>query len=370
MKNSTLSKKAGIAVDIVMYALMLAQMLYIFTGNTLHEFLGIGFFVCLIVHIILKRKWIKALIKGKLKGASKAQKFSSLVTVLLFICTILMMLSSMGVSRVIFPWFKMLRSSDLHRYFATAELTLAVVHGFMHVYVRTKKKKRPVLLIILVSILSLCFGLFAVPYMNRHFKKVEIVYAESVYGEKVDWKGKKPLVVYFTRLGNTDFDEDIDAVSGASLLRADGELMGSCQLIADMIQDIIDCDKKAITLTGEKYPSSYGKTVSVAGDELKENARPAIEPIDVSNCDSIILVYPLWWGTVPPAVSTFLESADFSGKTVYLVATQGSSGFSSSTKDIKESAKGADVREVISIYCEDIPQARSRLVQKLKELNS
>ena len=66
-----------------------------------------------------------------------------------------------------------------------------------------------------------------VPYLNRHFKVVRISYAEKVHGEKVDWKGSKPLVVYFTRLGNTDFDDDVDAVSGASLLLADGKLMGT-----------------------------------------------------------------------------------------------------------------------------------------------
>lgn len=369
MKNKSLAKILGIAVDAVMYALMLAQMLYIFTGNTLHEILGIVFFVCLAVHIVIKRKWLAALVKGKLKGSSKAQKFACVVTALLFVCTILMMLSSMGVSRMIFPWFTFFGSSSLHRYLATAELTLAVIHGCMHAYVRTAKKKKTLVLIILASVVSLCFGLFAVPYMNRHFKKVEVGYAQAVQGEKVQWVGTKPLVVYYTRLGNTDFDEDIDAVSGASLLRADGELMGSNQLIADMLEDILDCDKKAITQTGDKYPSSYAKTVSVAVDELKADARPPIEPIDVADYDSIILVYPLWWGTVPPAVSTFLESADFGGKTIYLIATQGSSGFSKSTGDIKKSAKGADVKEVMSIYCEDIPDSRGELVKWLKELN-
>jgi len=360
--------KIGIAADIAMYAIMLVQMFYIFTGNTVHEITGIAFFVCLTVHIIIKRKHIKAMLTGKLKNAGKAQKFSAFVTCLLFVSMILLMLTSMGVSRLLFPWFKFLQSPDLHRCLAAAVFTLAAVHGGMHFYIRTRKKKRAALLITLIAAACLALSLFGPPYINRHFRIVKVDHDKAVQGEKVQWNGKKPLVVYFTRLGNTDFDDDVDAVSGASLMYADGVLTGSNQLIADMLKDMLDCDTKPITLTGEKYPSSYGATVSAASKQLKNDARPEIEPIDVSGSDSMILVYPLWWGTVPPPVSTFLESTDLRGKTIYLVATQGSSGFSKSTGDIKKSASGADVKEVISIYCEDIPTCRDTLLQHIKKI--
>lgn len=123
----------------------------------------------------------------------------------------------------------------------------------------------------------------------------------------VEWQGDKTLVVYFTRMGNSNFEPDVDAVSGASLLMSDGEMMGNNQLLARMVCDITDFESEAITLTGEKYPSSYSDTIAVASDELRAQARPAIEPIDVSNYDSIILIYPLWWGSIPMPVATFLE---------------------------------------------------------------
>ena len=366
--DSRIKKRIGIAAEIIMYTVMLIQMLYIFTGNTLHEITGICFFVCIVLHIFIKRKWIKALVTGKMKGTGKARLFSVIITCLLFLSTAALMLSSMDVSRLIFPWFRVFGSSVLHRYLAAAVLTLSAVHGGMYFYVRTKKKKKTVVFILLISLVCAGFGLLGVPYINRHFKTVDINYSDAVHGEKAEWKGKKPLAVYFTRLGNTDFDDDVDAVSGASLMYADGELMGSNRLIADMLEDITGCDKKAVTLTGKRYSSSYSATLSEASRELKDKARPDIEPIDVSGYDSIILVYPLWWGTVPPPVSTFLESADLSGKTIYLIATQGSSGFSKSTQDIKESAKGAEVKEVMSIYCDDIPECREKLLNWVKEM--
>ena len=364
-----MTKKIGTAVDILMYGLMLAQLMYVFTGNTLHEILGITFFVCLVIHMIIKRKWIKALFTGKLKNASRPQKLSAVITCLLFLSIVVMMLSSMGVSRMIFPWFKVMGSADLHRYLAASTLSLSALHGGMHFYIRAKRKKRAAVLTVLAALACAAAALYGVPYINRHFRTVEVYYSEAVHGERAELSSPKPLIVYFTRLGNTDFEPDVDAVSGASLLLADGRLMGSDQLLADMLEDITGCEKRAVTLTGKKYSSSYGATVSEAIDEIRADARPGIEPIDISGYDSIILIYPLWWGTVPPAVSTFLESGDFTGKTIYLIATQGSSGFSSSTEDIRSQAPGAEVVEVMSIYCDDIPKARERLLEWARTLS-
>ena len=353
-----------------MYLLLLLQMAYVFVGNTVHELLGIGFFVCLIIHIVIKHRITFAIFKKHSSKRSKPRLISDIVTVALLICCIVMMLSSMGVSRTLFPWFRFLGSAAFHRYMATAVLALSVIHGGMKGYMISKRKKRAAVLISLGTAAALAFGLFGVPYLNRHFKKVDISYSEKVTGSKLEWRGKKTLVVYFTRLGNTDFDADADAVSGASLLLADGKLMGNTQLLADMLHDIAGFDCKAVTLTGKKYPSSYSSTISVASKELKDDARPPIEPIDTSAYEQIILVYPLWWGTVPMPLATFLEQSEISGKKIFLIATQGSYGFGSSTKDIKKMASGADVEEVMSIYCDDIPDSRSRLEDWLKEINS
>ncbi len=369
MDKNKLSKHLGTAVDILMFAILIVQMTYVFVGNTVHELLGIGFFLCLVCHIVLKRRQILAIFKKRQTARSMPRLISDCVTVALFACCIALMLSSMGVSRMIFPWFKNIGSASLHRYLATATLTLSVIHGGMKGYMRTKKKKRAVILIALGAAAALALGLAGVPYLNRHFKKVEISYSEKVSGEKLEWNGKKTLVVYFTRIGNTDFEPDVDAVSGASLLLADGRLMGNTQLMADMLSDIAGFERRAITLTGEKYPSGYSSTISVASKELKEDARPGIEPIDVSGYEQIILVYPIWWFTLPAPVATFLEQTDLSGKTVYLLATQGSSGFGSSTEDARAMAHGAEFIEGLSIYCDDIPDSRAALKDWLAGIN-
>ncbi len=357
-------KTVGRTVDILMYTLLVIQMLYIFTGNNAHEILGILFFICLAVHIVLKRWWFCTVLKS---GKSGQRRFFDIITCLLILTVILLMLSSMGVSRFIFPSVHVLGIPTLHRILATVTLTLSVLHGGMHGIWRAENKKTAVTLVILACILSAAFGLFLVPYMNRHLRKVEISYDEKVKGEQVEWNGKKPLVVYFTRMGNTDFDPDVDAVSGASLLIADGEMMGSNRLLADMVCDILDCDSAAITLTGKRYPSSYNETVAVAGEELMSRARPGVEPVDVEEYDSVILIYPLWWGSVPMPVASFLEQNDFGGRKIYLIATQGSSGYGNTVSEIEALCPGATVIPGASIYCEDITDAREELLKVIRQ---
>lgn len=365
MDKKKLIWKAGRAAEILMYIILVVQIFYVFTGNTLHEILGVGFFICLAVHLIIKRKHLPLLLRRGNKSDNR--RFSDAVIILLFAALSVMILSSMGVSRLLFPWFRFAGGSGLHVYTAAAVFSLSVLHGGMYFYVRTKKKRMAVL-IALACAASLASVLALVPYLDRHFKVVSIRNDEAVSGEKIDWNREKPLVVYFTRVGNTNFEPDVDAVSGASLLLADGELKGNTQLLAEMTEDAAGFEVRAITLTGERYPSGYNATVSVAGRELHDKARPAIEQIDISCYEEVILIYPLWWGTVPMPVATFLEENDFTGKKLYLIATQGSSGYGSSAEDISAMAKGAEVHRVMSIYCDDIPDARERITDWLRDL--
>ena len=57
-------------------------------------------------------------------------------------------------------------------------------------------------------------------------------------------------------------------------------------------------------------------------------SRPEIVTGDLSfeNYDTIFLGFPIWWGTAPKVVHTFLEKYDFSGKKIIIFATSGSSG--------------------------------------------
>lgn len=65
--------------------------------------------------------------------------------------------------------------------------------------------------------------------------------------------------------------------------------------------------------------------------------RPALaeKPVDISQYDTIFLGFPIWWYVAPTIINTFLESNDFSGKTIILFATSGGSGFGNTVQELK-----------------------------------
>ena len=82
--------------------------------------------------------------------------------------------------------------------------------------------------------------------------------------------------------------------------------------------------------------------------EMKDkSSRPALNDRDaqIENYDLIFIGYPVWWYICPKIINTFLESYEFSGKTVVLFATSGGSGFGSAVNDLKVSAPKATIKE-------------------------
>lgn len=68
------------------------------------------------------------------------------------------------------------------------------------------------------------------------------------------------------------------------------------------------------------------------------NARPAIfgSVENMEEYSTIVLGYPIWHGQAPRIISTFLESYDFSGKTILPFCTSHSSGIGSSADNLHE----------------------------------
>ena len=71
-------------------------------------------------------------------------------------------------------------------------------------------------------------------------------------------------------------------------------------------------------------------------NDLDKSVRPAIagEKISLDSYDTVYLGYPIWWGQEPRIIDTFLESYDFSEKTVIPFCTSASSGISTSERNI------------------------------------
>ena len=67
------------------------------------------------------------------------------------------------------------------------------------------------------------------------------------------------------------------------------------------------------------------------------DARPAISGsvADMEQYDTVLLGYPIWHGQAPRIISAFLESYDFTGKTIVPFCTSGSSGNDKSLRNLQ-----------------------------------
>ena len=74
-------------------------------------------------------------------------------------------------------------------------------------------------------------------------------------------------------------------------------------------------------------------------------SRPAIKTKidDMDQYDTVFVGFPIWWYREPSIIDTFMESYDFTGKTVIPFATSGGSGLGDSFKNMQELAPGAKV---------------------------
>lgn len=117
--------------------------------------------------------------------------------------------------------------------------------------------------------------------------------------------------------------------------------------VAEHIADGLDADLYEI-VPEEPYTDEdldYNDDSSRSTIEMNDPAsRPAISGSveDMSQYDIVFIGYPIWWGEAPRIVSTFVESYDFSGKTVVPFCTSGGSGVGSSDSNLAALTDGAE----------------------------
>ncbi len=82
--------------------------------------------------------------------------------------------------------------------------------------------------------------------------------------------------------------------------------------------------------------------------EMKNpDSRPEIveKLSDMDNYDTVFVGFPIWWYVAPTIIDTFLESYDFSGKTVVPFATSGGSGMGKTADVLRQVCPAADIKD-------------------------
>lgn len=163
------------------------------------------------------------------------------------------------------------------------------------------------------------------------------------------------LIAYF---GVPETD-GTDTVANASRVAAENGVVGNCQFIAQAIQQAVGGDLFAIE-TVQEYPGTHQPLLDFAYEELRQDARPELSG-EIENPDDysvIFLGYPNWNADLPMPLYTFLESYDFSGKTIIPFVTHGGSGFSRTVSTIQDLQPNATVlTDGLSISRNNVPNA-------------
>lgn len=133
----------------------------------------------------------------------------------------------------------------------------------------------------------------------------------------------KKLVAYFSASGITaKVAEDLADAIGADIFEIRPE-------VPYTKADLNWMDKKSRSTIEMSSPDS----------------RPAIaaKRDNIDEYDTIFVGFPIWWYIAPTIINTFLESYDFSGKTIILFATSGGSGFGKTVDNLKCSVSDSTV---------------------------
>lgn len=136
-----------------------------------------------------------------------------------------------------------------------------------------------------------------------------------------------------------DEQADAEPESNAKILVAYFSATGTTKTLAKYAADAMAADLYEI-IPEEPYTDEdldYGNDQSRSSLEMNDpDARPSISGSveNMEQYDIIFLGYPIWWGDSPRIIASFVESYDFSGKTIVPFCTSGGSGIGSSAKNL------------------------------------
>lgn len=123
----------------------------------------------------------------------------------------------------------------------------------------------------------------------------------------------KTLVAYFSATGNT-------------------------KPLAEYTSDVLGADLYEI-VPEDPYTDEdldYNNDCRANKEQNDEACRPGISNKleSLKEYDTVFIAFPIWWGKEPKIVDTFMESYDFSGKTVIPFCTSGSSGIETAESNL------------------------------------
>lgn len=157
-------------------------------------------------------------------------------------------------------------------------------------------------------------------------------------------QANKSVVVYYSRSGNTE-------------------------AVAKQIQSLTGAELKRIEVAND-YPEEYQATVDIARAEKEQHARPALKEAvtDLSDYDILYVGFPIWCGSFPMVIATFLESQGWEGKTLIPFCTHGSGGVDQGFNDLIRLTPSATHKTGLALSGNDVAESHDAIRNWLLEI--
>ncbi|WP_312448962.1 flavodoxin [Stutzerimonas nitrititolerans] len=157
--------------------------------------------------------------------------------------------------------------------------------------------------------------------------------------------GARTLVAYFSRSGNT-------------------------RVVAGLIHRAMESDLFEIC-PQTPYPEDYLQTVEQARQERDAGIEPPLKSgvRDIADYEVVFLGFPIWGGTMPPLVRSFLSAHDLSGKTIIPFNTHGGYGLGSSRSVLVTHAPNSKVADGLVMEGEQERKTMERVNAWLRDSN-
>jgi flavodoxin len=157
--------------------------------------------------------------------------------------------------------------------------------------------------------------------------------------------GKKALIIYFSRSGNTR------EVAHQIHERVGGE--------------IIELQ------TVEPYPEDYEAVKEQAMKELNSGLKPELKTKveKIGYYDIIFVGTPIWWGTIAGPVKTFLSEYELTGKTVVPFITHAGSSLGRSVTDMAALCPNSTFLDGLAVWGKSAKTAQNEVAGWLRKIN-
>ena len=137
----------------------------------------------------------------------------------------------------------------------------------------------------------------------------------------------------------SDASEIVQLENSTDILVAYFSCTGNTEPLAEYVSEIMKADLYEIT---PEVPYTEDDIAYMVDDcranieQDDDSCRPAIsgEPVNIQNYNVVFIAFPIWWGKEPRIIDTFMESYDFSGKTLIPFCTSGSSGITTAENNL------------------------------------